>query len=102
MRSRPNAIDKQRAKIRTLAQSVLDARKEFPNSTLADLYDVDVMPHQLRKAHQDLDRAVDKLYLPSPFTSDRDRVEHLFGLYERLIAPLAAPAPRARKRRSTS
>jgi len=54
---------RQRARIRTLAQSVLDARGEFPNSTLADLYDVDVMPHQLRKAHQELDKAVDKLYL---------------------------------------
>ena len=89
----PEATDEQRARIRTLAQSVLDARAEFPNSTLADLYDVDVMPHQLRKAHQELDKAVDKLYRPTPFTGDRDRVEHLFGLYERLIAPLAGAAP---------
>jgi hypothetical protein len=96
----PDATDEQRAKIRTLAQAVLDARLEFSNSTLADLYDVDVMPHQLRKAHQDLDKAVDKLYRPAPFTGDRDRVEHLFGFYERLIAPLAAAAPRPRQRRS--
>ena len=79
---------------------MLDARKEFPNSTLADLYDVDVMPHQLRKAHQELDKAVDKLYRSTPFTGDRDRVEHLFGLYEKLVAPLSATAPKPRRRRA--
>lgn len=88
------------AKVRSLAQAVLDARAEFPNSTLADLYDVDVMPHQLRKAHQELDKAVDKLYRPNAFTGDRDRDEHLFGLYEKLVAPLAATAPKPRRRRS--
>lgn len=49
------------------------------------------MPHQLRKAHQELDKAVDKLYRPTPFTGDRDRVEHLFGIYERHVAPLQQP-----------
>ncbi len=95
----PEATDEQCAKIRTLAQSVLDARLEFPNSTLADLYDVDVMPQQLRKAHQYLDKAVDKLYRLAPFAGDRDRVEHLFGLYERLITPLADASRSPRKRR---
>jgi hypothetical protein len=45
----PEVTDEQRTRIRSLAQAVLDARAEFPNSPLADLYDVDVMPHQLRK-----------------------------------------------------
>ena len=84
------ATDRQRAKIRSLAQAVLDARAQFSNSTLADLYDVDAMPWQLRKAHRALDRAVDKLYRSAPFTGDRDRAEHLFRLYERLVAPLVA------------
>jgi hypothetical protein len=79
---------------------VLDARALYPNSTLADLYDVDVMPRELRKAHRDLDAAVDKLYRTTPFSGDRDRVEHLFGLYEKIVAPLAATAPRPRRRRS--
>jgi hypothetical protein len=95
----PEATDEQRARVRTLAQAVLDARAEFQNSTLADLYDVDVMPHQLRKAHQELDKAVDKLYRPTPFTGDRDRVEHLFGLYEKLIAPLTATIAKSRRLR---
>src|SRR6266851_6941231 len=77
----PEATDEQRLKVRTLAQGVLDARAQYPNSTLADLYDVDVMPRELRKAHRDPDAAVDKLYRSAPFSGDRDRVERLFGLY---------------------
>lgn len=48
-----------------------------PKSILADLYDPDTMPANLRKAHAALDTAVDKLYRPAPFVSDRDRVEQL-------------------------
>ena len=84
--------DQKRAKIRSLAQAVLDARLQFPTSTLADLYDVDAMPPQLRKAHHALDAAVDRLYRPGAFAGDSDRVEHLFGLYEKLVIPLVAAA----------
>jgi hypothetical protein len=90
----PEATDRQRAKIRSLAQAVLNARMQFANSTLADLYDVDAMPPTLRKAHHALDDAVDKLYRSAAFTGDRDRAEHLFGLYEKLITPLVAAASR--------
>lgn len=95
----PDATEAQRAKVRTLAKSVLDARTQFPNSTLADLYDTDVMPAQLRKAHRSLDEAVDKLYRPAGFSGDRDRAEHLFGLYERLVTPLVAVTEAPRNRR---
>ncbi len=47
------------------------------------------MPANLRKAHAALDKAVDRLYRRAPFESDRDRVEHLFGLYEKLVNPLS-------------
>jgi len=96
----PEPTDQQRARIRSLAQAVLDARAQFPNSTLADLYDVDAMPPQLRKAHRALDEAVDKLYRPAGFRGDRERAEHLFGLYEKLIAPLVVAAAPPRSRRS--
>ena len=65
-----------------LAQAVLDARAAHPDATLADLYDPDLMPPDLRKTHQALDRAVDRLYRPKRFASERERVEHLFVLYE--------------------
>ena len=85
----PETTVAQRAKIEALAQAVLDARAEHqPMSSLADLYDPDTMPSNLRKAHNALDTAVDRLYRAAPFASDRDRVEHLFGRYEALVNPL--------------
>lgn len=78
------------------------ARAAHPDGTLADLYDSHLIPPNLRRAHQALDRAVDRCYRRTRFTTERERVEHLFALYERLQAPLAAksaPRPRTRRRR---
>lgn len=94
----PEATPAQRTKIETLAQAVLDARAVHPTSSLADLYDPDTMPGNLRKAHAALDAAVDKLYRAAPFASDRDRVEHLFGRYEALVNPLEREAAKQNKR----
>jgi len=90
------------SKLEPLAQAVLDARTAHPGATLADLYDPDLMPPNLRKAHTTLDRAVDRLYRPGGFASERERVEHLFGLYEKMTAPLAAKQKGKRKRRRKS
>ena len=84
------------------SEAVLTARASHPDATPADLYDPDLMPPNLRKAHQALDRAVERLYRRQRFASERERVEHLFTLYERLQAPLAAKAdtrPTVRRRR---
>ena len=82
-----------------LAQAVFKAREAHPNATMADLYDPDLMPPNLRKAHQALDRAVDYLYHPSGFNSERDRLEHLFVLYEQMMTPLTTKSkPKARKK----
>ena len=70
------------------------------NCTLADLYDPNTMPRDLLRAHTELDRAVERCYRPEPFHSDRERVEHLFRLYEQLTAPLLPAPPKARGRRS--
>jgi len=100
----PDATEAQRAKIKTLAQGVLTARAKYPGSSLADLYDFDLMKPDLRRAHRVLDVAVDRLYRPMAFTGDRDRVELLFIRYERLVSPLivaAAPKkPRQRRMRA--
>jgi|SRR5579862_8167106 len=99
----PEATVAQRGRVRALAQAVLDARAMFPDATLADLYDVDVMRPELRRAHRALDAAVDGLYRAASFTGDRERVEHLFGLYEKLISPLiAATKQKPGKRRMRS
>ena len=81
------------------ADAILGARAAYPDATLADLYDPDLMPADLRKAHRALDRAVDRLYRRSGFTSERERVEHLLGLYEKMLVPLAAKAKPKRRRR---
>lgn len=94
----PEPTDKQRAEIEAFAQAVLDARAAWPASSLADLYDPEAMPPNLRKAHAALDDAIDRLYRKKPFDSDRDRVEHLFGLYEKLVNPLEADAEKQNKR----
>lgn len=80
-----------------LAHAVLDARAAHPGATLADLYDPDLMPADLRRAHQALDRAVDRLYRPAGFASDRERVEHLFARYEAMAAPLLTRPARRRR-----
>ncbi|HET7601959.1 MAG TPA: DNA methyltransferase [Gemmatimonadales bacterium] len=81
------------------AKKVLAARAAHPDSTLSDLYDPDLMPADLRRAHSALDRAVDRLYRREKFTGDSDRVEYLLGMYEKMAVPLAAPTRRARQRR---
>ena len=77
------------SKLESLAQAVLDARAAHPSATLADLYDPDTMPPNLRRAHQGLDRAVDRLYRRTGFVSERERVEHLLMVYEGMRRPLA-------------
>jgi hypothetical protein len=94
-----SASEKQKAGVETKAKAVLDARAAFPDSSLADLYDPLTMPAKLSKAHAELDRAVDACYRAKAFDTDRERVEFLFGLYEKLTAPLTAGLKEPKRRR---
>lgn len=85
-----NPTEKQKQAVEQAAQQVLDARAQFPNSSLADLYDPLTMPPALVKAHQQLDKAVDQCYRSAPFTSEAKRMEFLFELYEKYTAGLLA------------
>lgn len=78
------ATDLQKKTIELAAQTVLDTRLKCPDSTLADLYDPLTMPVELTKAHEKLDRAVDKCYRHQPFPNEMKRMEFLFNLYEQL------------------
>ncbi|RAU83733.1 DNA methylase [Pontibacter arcticus] len=82
--------DKQVKAIETASQKVLDARLQYPGSSLADLYDPLTMPSVLVKAHQELDKAVDLCYRPQAFISEAKRIEYLFELYERYTTGLFA------------
>lgn len=83
-----NPNEKQIKSIEIAAQKVLDTRLKFPNSSLADLYDPLTIPTDLIKAHNELNKAVDIAYRPQPFTSEANRMEFLFGLYEKYTADL--------------
>lgn len=72
-------------------------REDYPEKSLADLYDPDKMPEPLRDAHKALDRAVEKLYRDKPFRDASERLEHLFALYEKLVAEEKAKAPAKKK-----
>lgn len=96
----PQLSDSGRANLDALGQAVLDARLAHPGVTLATLYDPDVMPADLRKAHRALDLAVDRLYRKEPFADDRERVEHLFRLYEQMTAGLLARAEKPKRGRT--
>ena len=80
----PNPTEEQKIKIEHTAQAILDARALYPDSSLADLYDELTMPVELRKAHQDNDRAVMQAYgfpVKSTFTESQC-VAELFKLYK--------------------
>lgn len=74
--------------VKEKAKKVLDIREEFPDSSLADLYDPLAMPPKLVKAHKELDRAVDLCYRPQAFTNEMARIEYLFDLYNEYVSPL--------------
>lgn len=83
-----NPTEKQVKAIEECAQKVLDVRTEFPDSSLADLYDPLTMPPALVKAHNNLDKAVDQAYRSAPFATEAKRMEFLFELYEKYTAEL--------------
>jgi hypothetical protein len=88
-----NPSEKQIKAIEKAAQKMLDARAEFPTSSLADLYDPLTMPPTLVKAHNELDKAVDLAYRPQAFTSEANRMVFLFELYEKYTADLFTKEP---------
>lgn len=80
----PNPTDEQREKIERTAQAILDARAKYADSSLADLYDPVLMPPELRKAHQDNDRAVMQAYAFSLKMTESDCVAALFEQYSKM------------------
>lgn len=77
--------EKQKLAVEEKAQNVLNIRSQFSDCSLADLYDPLSMPPNLKKAHQELDKAVDNCYGSKLFKNDKERIEFLFGLYEEYL-----------------
>ena len=81
-----------------LRPTLLPARAQFLQSTLADLYDPLTMPPVLVKAHQALDRAVDACYRKAAFSSDAQRVGFLFERYQQLTSLLPMEKKHAQRK----
>lgn len=92
-----NPTEKQKQAIESAAQGVLDARAQFPGSSLADLYDPLTMPPLLLKAHQNLDKAVDAAYGKTNFKTEAERVAFLFELYQKYTSLFVPEKSKRRK-----
>ena len=82
----PKISAEKKQEIESAAEEVLITREYYPEKTLAELYDPDKMPQDLREAHAKLDDIVESCYPGYPFASDEARLECLFKLYEKMTA----------------
>ena len=80
----PKISAEKKKEIESAAEEVLITREYYPEKTLAELYDPDKMPQDLREAHAKLDDIVESCYPGYPFASDEARLECLFKLYEKM------------------
>ncbi len=80
----PDITLKQKENLNLYVFAILDERAKHPEKTMAQLYNPDKMPKGLKQAHEELDRAVEQCYRLQPFTSDTERLEYLFKLYEEM------------------
>lgn len=81
----PNIREKEKEIITQYVFSVLDERAKYPEKTLAWMYNPDTMPSGLKKAHEELDKAIERIYRLTPFTSNEERLEYLFKLYDEMV-----------------
>jgi len=80
----PKISSDKKSEIEEAAEEILVTREFYPEKTLAELYDPDKMPQDLREAHERLDDIVESCYPGYPFASDEARLECLFKLYEKM------------------
>lgn len=80
----PKLTTTEKEELERLAQNILNIRDENFDMTLGEMYNPETMPEDLRDAHRQLDLAVERIYRPKPFTSDEERLEHLFKLYAKM------------------
>ena len=80
----PKISEAKKQEIEEAAEEVLLVREDYPGKTLAELYDPDKMPDDLREAHHKLDLIVESCYQEKPFANDEERLECLFKLYEKM------------------
>ena len=95
----PNLSNQQRKELTDLALRVLDAREYHCDKTPAQLYDPDLMPDNLRRAHHEVDMYVDSLYSKRKYETDEERLSDLFAMYEEMVAAEEAAKPKKKTRK---
>ena len=80
----PKINEEQKERLTALAENILLTRENHTEMTLGEMYNPESMPQDLKYAHQAMDIAVEQCYRPEPFTSDEERLEYLFKLYEKM------------------
>jgi hypothetical protein len=96
----PRLTDLNKADLTRCAEDILLARETHFPATIADLYDPDTMPANLREAHERNDEVLERIYIGRRFKNDTERLEKLFELYTQMTAPQAVPKkPVTRKTR---
>lgn len=94
----PTLTDQNKADLTQCAQDILLAREAHFPKTIADLYDPDDMPDDLRRAHERNDDVLERIYIGRRFKNDTERLEKLFDLYTKMTANLAKPKKAAGKK----
>lgn len=97
----PPITDQIKESLTQCAFRVLDVREYHCEYTLAELYDADKMPENLRRAHADLDIVLDRIYRKRPFDSDEERLRLLFDLYRQMTNQEASAQQAAKPTRES-
>lgn len=95
----PLLTEQNKADLTRCAEDILLAREAHFPATIADLYDPDNMPDNLRHAHERNDEVLERIYIGRRFRNDTERLEKLFELYTKMTAEAAGKAPRKTARR---
>lgn len=93
----PTLTDKNKADLTRCAEDILLARERHFPGTIAELYDPEKMPDDLRAAHERNDEVLERIYIGRRFRNDTERLEKLFDLYTKMIASAAPAKGRRRK-----
>lgn len=93
----PNLTEKNKADLTRCAEHILLAREMHFPATIADLYDPDAMPADLREAHERNDEVLERIYIGRRFKNDTERLEKLFELYTKMVA---SPGATAKKKKA--
>jgi hypothetical protein len=93
----PTLTEQNKADLTRCAEDILLAREAHFPATIADLYDPDAMPANLRAAHERNDETLERIYIGRRFKNDTERLEKLFDLYTRMTARPAALGKVARR-----